>query len=373
MSMLLARWLTIQHSDEDIRRRGRTLVILCTCLIVVSLLAIPVMLSQPNQQSSLVSIGASILVFLTILLLARAGWVTAAAALLVGVWLLLMVGGPLVRREVLSAPIFVAGAILLAGVTMRPWAVAPVLAICLATLFLVLGPIAREPQPPLSPVFLVRSGTLLCLVAALIAAVGSTASSRALDEARAAREAAERAASERDRLNATLEAQVADRTAALEAALRQVQQHADRQAALLNEVAQHRTAIRALSVPVLPVDRDTLVLPLIGALDSARLAEVQEQALDAIQRVRAQFLILDITGTPVVDSQVAQGLIAIVHGARLLGAQVWLVGIRPEVAQAIVGLGLDLSDIPTFSSLQNALERHHAVWQHSHSPVGWPS
>ncbi|GAB4212535.1 MAG: STAS domain-containing protein [Roseiflexaceae bacterium] len=368
MSTLLTRWLTIRHPDEDTRRRGRTLVILNSCLIVLALLSAPVVLTLPNSQSSLASIGASLLVFMTILFLARAGWVTPAAIVLVGVWLLLILGSPLVLREVQAAPIFVAGAILLAGVTMRPWAIAPVLLLCLAVLFLVLDPIGRLPQPSISPAFLVRSGALFCLVAALIAAVGSTTSTQALDEARAARQAAEHAAAERDQLNAQLESQVAERTAALQAALDQVRQHATQQAALLDELAQQRTAIRALSVPVLPVDRDTLVLPLIGALDSARLAEVQELALEAIQRAQAQCLILDITGTPVVDSQVAQGLIGIVHGARLLGAEVWLVGIRPEVAQAIVGLGLDLSGIHTFSNLQTALERHHALWG-NHAPA----
>lgn len=120
--------------------------------------------------------------------------------------------------------------------------------------------------------------------------------------------------------------------------------------------AQH-DIIREMSVPVLPVSRETLVMPLVGALDSARLAQVQEQALGRLEATRARRLLLDITGVPVVDSQVAQGLISVVQAARLLGAEVSLVGIRPEVAQAIVGLGLNLGSIRTHSDLQSALVR----------------
>ncbi len=65
-----------------------------------------------------------------------------------------------------------------------------------------------------------------------------------------------------------------------------------------------------MSVPVLPVSRQTLVMPLVGALDSARLVQIQEQALGRLAAARARRLLLDITGVPVVDSQVAQGLIS---------------------------------------------------------------
>jgi rsbT co-antagonist protein RsbR len=66
-------------------------------------------------------------------------------------------------------------------------------------------------------------------------------------------------------------------------------------------------------------------------------------------------LLLDITGVPIVDSQVAQGLLTVVQAARLLGAEVVLIGIRPEVAQALVQLGIDLSNVVTNVDLQTAL------------------
>ena len=128
------------------------------------------------------------------------------------------------------------------------------------------------------------------------------------------------------------------------------------QARLLAENSQQRDAIRELSVPVLPLQPGTLAMPLIGALDSTRLRDLQERALQAIQRTSAKWLLLDITGVPIVDTQVAQGLIGVVQAARLLGTEVLLVGIRPEVAQTIVGLGLDLRGVRTYSDIQTALD-----------------
>ncbi len=80
-----------------------------------------------------------------------------------------------------------------------------------------------------------------------------------------------------------------------------------------------------------------------------------KQALGALERSSARRLLLDITSVRVVDSQVAQGLIAAVQAGHLLGTEVTLVGIRPEVAQAIVALGLNLQGVQTFGDLQTAL------------------
>jgi rsbT co-antagonist protein RsbR len=157
------------------------------------------------------------------------------------------------------------------------------------------------------------------------------------------------------RARVDLEAEVAARTAELRVALLEVEGRAAEQARLLNELAQQRAVIRELSVPVLPVSAKTLVMPLVGALDTARLQQVQERALQAIERGAARQLVLDITGVPVVDSQVAQGLLAVVQAARLLGAEAVLVGVRPEVAQTVVGLGLSLPGLRTYADLQTAL------------------
>jgi anti-anti-sigma regulatory factor len=158
-------------------------------------------------------------------------------------------------------------------------------------------------------------------------------------------------------IRASLETTVAERTSALQTALDDVQARAEEQARLLEEVESQRAMIKDLSVPVIPINASTLVMPLVGALDSTRLRQLREQCLHALEQRAARTLVLDITGVPIVDTQVAQGLLMTVRAARLLGAEVALVGIRPEVAQSIVGLGLELRDVRTFSDLQSALDR----------------
>jgi rsbT co-antagonist protein RsbR len=127
--------------------------------------------------------------------------------------------------------------------------------------------------------------------------------------------------------------------------------------AQLEIVAQQREVIREMSVPVLPVDRTTLVMPLVGALDSSRLGELQQQALDALERSGARRLLLDVTGVPIIDTQVALGLLRTVQAGRLLGAAIVLIGVRPEVAQTLVSLGLELSHVHVARDLQSALQR----------------
>jgi rsbT co-antagonist protein RsbR len=120
-------------------------------------------------------------------------------------------------------------------------------------------------------------------------------------------------------------------------------------------IDQQRTVIQEMSVPILPLNASTLVLPLVGALDSTRIHQAQERALEAIQRSTVRHMLLDVTGVPVIDSQVGQGLLQIVAAAQLLGCTIVVVGIRPEVAQAVVGLGLDLNHVVTRSTLQSGI------------------
>jgi rsbT co-antagonist protein RsbR len=103
------------------------------------------------------------------------------------------------------------------------------------------------------------------------------------------------------------------------------------------------------------VSNTILVMPLVGALDTERLRDLQTEALRSVERTSARYLVLDITGVSVVDSQVAQGIMAVVEALRLLGTVAILVGIRPEIAQTIVGLGLQLRGLQTYSDLRLAL------------------
>lgn len=110
-----------------------------------------------------------------------------------------------------------------------------------------------------------------------------------------------------------------------------------------------------LSTPIIPISEDVLVMPLIGTLNAQRVQLALETSLERIIAEGAELLILDITGVPVVDTAVAHGLIQTARAVQLLGARLMLTGIRPEVAQALVGLGIDLGDVVTYSTLQQGL------------------
>ena len=114
-------------------------------------------------------------------------------------------------------------------------------------------------------------------------------------------------------------------------------------------------ALRELSTPLLAVSDHAVVMPLIGAIDSRRAQQVIETLLEGITTHHADIAILDITGVTVVDTQVANALLRAAQAVRLLGARVVLTGIRPEIAQTLVGLGADLSEVVTRSSLQSGI------------------
>jgi rsbT co-antagonist protein RsbR len=116
-----------------------------------------------------------------------------------------------------------------------------------------------------------------------------------------------------------------------------------------------QATLAELSTPLIPLSERVVVMPLIGSIDSRRAQQIIDALLQGISNSRTQVAILDITGVQIVDTQVANALIRAAQSAKLLGARVVLTGIRPEVAQTLVGLGADLSSIVTCSSLQNGI------------------
>lgn len=114
--------------------------------------------------------------------------------------------------------------------------------------------------------------------------------------------------------------------------------------------------INEISTPVIRVWEGILALPIIGTLDSSRTQSVMENLLQEIVDTGSSIAILDISGVPAVDSMVAQHLIKTVSATRLMGAECIISGIRPEIAQTIVHLGIDLSNIVTKATLASALQ-----------------
>jgi len=120
-------------------------------------------------------------------------------------------------------------------------------------------------------------------------------------------------------------------------------------------IATQQAAIHELSTPLLPLAHKVLALPLIGTIDSTRAQQVIETLLQGVSSHQAAIAIIDITGVHVVDTQVANALIQAAQAVKLLGAQVVLTGIRPEVAQTLISLGTDLGSIVTRSTLQDGI------------------
>ena len=120
-------------------------------------------------------------------------------------------------------------------------------------------------------------------------------------------------------------------------------------------IQRQQTEMMELSTPVVQLWDRILALPLIGTLDSVRAQMVMENLLQAIVERGAEFAIIDITGVPTVDTLVAQHLLKTAAATRMMGATCVISGIRPQIAQTIVHLGVDMPHIVTRANLQSAL------------------
>jgi PAS domain S-box-containing protein len=114
--------------------------------------------------------------------------------------------------------------------------------------------------------------------------------------------------------------------------------------------------LRALSTPLIPIAESVVLMPLIGTVNSTRARQVLETLLEGVMAHRAAVAILDVTGVPVVDAEAANGLIQAAQAVALLGAEVVLTGIQPEMARTLVELGTDLRGLVTRSTLQSGVE-----------------
>jgi len=121
------------------------------------------------------------------------------------------------------------------------------------------------------------------------------------------------------------------------------------------ERAQLTATVRKLSLPIIPVLDGVLALPLIGDFDGERIEEFMAVLMAGIEQARARLVLIDITGMPLLDTAGAAGLLRGVRAAALLGARCVLVGVRPEIAQSLVALGVPLAELATAATLQQAV------------------
>ena len=159
-----------------------------------------------------------------------------------------------------------------------------------------------------------------------------------------------------DNYRRQLEKRIERRTGELNEALASVQAHSDGLDQALEELQASQRVIRELSSPVVPVLQGIIVMSLVGSIDSQRAVAMTAEMLDGLERYDARIVIMDITGVPVVDTQVSKILLESARAAQLMGCQTVLTGIRPEIAQTMVELGIEATDLVTRSDLQGGME-----------------
>jgi rsbT co-antagonist protein RsbR len=154
------------------------------------------------------------------------------------------------------------------------------------------------------------------------------------------------------------EATSAELASALENLRKEVQQRERVEQELrakLMIIRRQEEAIRAMSTPILQLWEGVLTMPVVGLMDSMRAAQMMETLLDAIAKTHVRVTILDLTGVDVIDTSAANHILRLVRGAGLMGTRCFISGISPGMANTIVGLGLDLSELLTFNTLEAAL------------------
>ncbi|USK41745.1 STAS domain-containing protein (plasmid) [Cytobacillus firmus] len=122
-----------------------------------------------------------------------------------------------------------------------------------------------------------------------------------------------------------------------------------------NRINAAETSVLELSIPVIKIFDAIGILPLIGDIDTNRAQELMDQALSKGANLSLEYLIIDLSGVPIIDTMVADRIFKVIDSLKLLGIKPILTGIRPEIAQTMVQLGIDFGYVMTYSSLQNAL------------------
>ncbi len=344
-----------EERERRLRLFRTVLVVEVGSTLVVVLGCIPDTLGMPRQSLFLIATGLlAILLTVAGYLLARRGTFHFGATLLVLSLLPLHTFFVIFYGTRSSVSILYLQLVLLAAVLLEPRAIFVVTALvslCYGTVAYLelqqIWPIPsyrpelfsiwhRPSDPSLVQLFYVEAGTVILgyVAVAFFAWVAARSLQQTLSRVRGQ-------ASELERYGSELEQMVAARTEELAGAMERLQDSLE--------------VIQEVGSPVLPVFEGVLLAPLIGALDTARAALIEESVLQGIAEHRARVVILDITGVPMVDTAVAKALVQTAQGARLLGATPVLVGIRAEVARTIVELGVDLSKIVTRAGLQEGL------------------
>jgi len=352
--------LPVSHPFE--RRQALALQTALLVLIGTNLVMTPLTLLNATPRSVPAVLLSNVVIvglFATALVLLRRGRLQ-PAALIASSSIIMVIGGmlPLVGLTAGgSVLVLLVMAIVLAALLLRGRALLVLvgLSCVLVGLTAVLENAGLPPVgllPPVKNIPLTYATVTVATLIILGLLVGSF--SRALSQAI---EESLRVQGELESVRAAQAATIAQQTEELREALYQAELREVHLAAALGELQQSQATVRALSAPAIPVLPGVLIVPLIGALDADLAGLFSGTVLVAVERRRARQVLLDITGVAMLDQTAAQQVLQLGLAVRLLGARLWLVGVRPEVAQALVSLGVSLNDIPTSPDLESAVVR----------------
>jgi rsbT co-antagonist protein RsbR len=340
-------WMAALPLDDPLRRaQAATLQSLIFVLIAAALIGAPLSLSATSQVDQITGIVASLLhafLLITAVVVLRRGQFSAAVALVIVSSILFAavnmipagLEGSRAVFTVLTVPIVLAG--LLGGrpLLITTTIVTVILVVGVAVLSGTASPLVGYSPQTYDP----RLTSVVYVVVAIVLTVLIDRFGRALQTALAQARTRER---ELDALRMSLEQQVAERTATLQATV--------------DQLSASQTTITLLGAPVLPVLPGVLVAPLIGRFDSGRAASLSQKILAAIASQRAKIVIFDVTGVEVVDQRTIADLLQLAGAVRLLGAEPVIVGIRAEMAIALAEQEINLHTQRIYPNLQAAVQ-----------------
>ncbi len=357
MRALFTMLLHINHADEEVILRGRNLIKVVSGLLLGLCIAGVLWLSRGNMIASTGVLICGI-VFIIAIWLTRRGMVTLGGSMVLGALTFVIALNMVFQRAINDIPFFILLPIVVAGAIFAPRQVLVISAVAYLTLMLTVQYIFSTVPSPVRATerIIVLDATVLFMGFSGISYLISSSVSDFLRRASQTKQEIGVLASSLERMNADLESQVAQRTIELAQALQQQQSQAIQLQNSLEQQQALSETINALSLPLIPVHRDILVLPLIGNIDAQRSQLLLDNTLRQIEQTHARALILDVTGVALVDTQLAHSMLHLAQATRLLGAETVLVGIRPEIAQTLVSLGADLGQLRSAASLQEGLE-----------------
>ena len=354
----ISSWITPVEEDPELARRGYLLNLVLLGLAIPGFLfglvsAIGWVLGLSPLVGALAGFGVQPF-YLLAYRLGRRGRIRLAAYIPVVAVFLVMVAGSAWVGIGHATLIGYAMVTLTAGILINaPTAMLFVLLSTVAYLAVGVAQVAGKLPAALPPTAtLIADGAALALglvVLVLFEWFSSREMTRLLRQSREAERRAHEYARELEESRVLLEQRVEERT-------RELAESSEQLRAAHEEQRRLWETMRAMSVPVIPVLNDVIVVPLVGIIDDERADLFMTALLDGLERYRARVAIIDITGVPVVDSLVASYLVQAAQATRLLGAQAILVGLTPDVAEAIVDLGVSLEGLITRADLQSGVE-----------------